>query len=80
MMTEAANDATPRVRWPGADVRRYRGRLYIAESHERQALGEDAMALGRRRRCLSLVQGWDPCESSRGAARFRLRETACRRP
>jgi len=40
MMTGAASDATPRVRWPGADVRRYRGRLYIAASHERPALGE----------------------------------------
>ena len=34
MMTQAAGDSTPRVHWPGTDVRRYRGRLYIAESHE----------------------------------------------
>ena len=34
MMTQAAGDSTPRVHWPGADVRRYRGRLYIAETHD----------------------------------------------
>jgi len=34
MMTHAADDAQPRVSWQGADVRRYRGRLYLAESHD----------------------------------------------
>jgi tRNA(Ile)-lysidine synthase len=33
MMTRAAGDAAPRVAWPGADVRRHRGRLYLAASH-----------------------------------------------
>lgn len=47
MMTGAADDATPRVRWPGADVRRYRGRLYIAAPHERQAPGEMAWRWAR---------------------------------
>lgn len=39
MMTQAAGDSTPRVNWPGADVRRYRGRLYLAESYELAAIG-----------------------------------------
>jgi tRNA(Ile)-lysidine synthase len=32
-MTHAAGDSQPRVSWPGADVRRYRGRLYLAASY-----------------------------------------------
>jgi tRNA(Ile)-lysidine synthase len=34
MMTLAAADSMPRVGWSGADVRRYRGRLYLAESFD----------------------------------------------
>jgi tRNA(Ile)-lysidine synthase len=44
VMTRAAEDAVPRLRWPGADVRRYRGRLYLAESYELPALEPRAWA------------------------------------
>ena len=64
MMTRAAEDAAPRVRWPGADVRRYRGRLYLAESHELPALplgawtwSRAALELGAGLGALKLLPG-----------------------
>jgi tRNA(Ile)-lysidine synthase len=52
MMTEAARDSTPCVRWPGTAVRRYRGRLYIAHADELPALGEQEWNWPTRRSLL----------------------------
>ncbi len=64
VMTRTAEDAVPRLRWPGADVRRYRGRLYLAESYELPALepqawmwSSGALNLGAGLGSLNLVEG-----------------------
>ncbi|MGH8315899.1 MAG: tRNA lysidine(34) synthetase TilS, partial [Steroidobacterales bacterium] len=68
MMTGAASDSTPCVRWPGTAVRRYRGRLYISQAGELAAPGEmewnwtarRSLALGAGLGSLSMTAGPGP--------------------